>query len=134
MTSMVSDRPLTRNQTVVLDTLRHSEMPLTAYQILDLDTVRDAGLKAPLSVYRALDKLVERGLVHRIERLNAFVSCDHGPHASPAAFMICQDCKRIIEVSADDVRSAVARAALKQEFEIETFSLEATGHCAQCLN
>ena len=98
---------LTKNQQVVLDTLRACQTPMSAYQILDVDSVRSKGLKAPLTIYRALDKLIEAGLVHRIESLNAFVSCDQEHHTEAPAFMICTECKHIIEVGTRAVQRTV---------------------------
>jgi len=66
---------LTRNQSLVFGALSRAEGPLSAYTILD--QLRDDGFRAPLQVYRALDKLVETGMVHRLESLNAFVACSH---------------------------------------------------------
>jgi Fur family zinc uptake transcriptional regulator len=66
---------LTKNQSLVMGALTNSDGPLSAYTILD--QLRDHGFRAPLQVYRALDKLVEFGLVHRLESLNAFVACRH---------------------------------------------------------
>jgi len=124
---------LTRNQSVVYAALAQSQTPLTAYQILNSENARTAGLKAPLSVYRALNKLVEVGLVHRIEQLNAFVICDHGvPHAAPAVFMICRKCSHTSEVPADDVCDLIAKAARSQNFFVESVSIELTGYCADC--
>ena len=104
---MVEPKKLTRNQEVVMAALRAAEHPLSAYQILDVEIVRDNGLKAPLTVYRALDKLIALGLVHRIESLSAFVLCDHEPHSEPAAFMICQDCRSTIEFSTRAVNRSI---------------------------
>jgi len=56
---------LTRNQSLVLDVLLDEKGPLSAYAILD--RLRDKGLKAPLQIYRALDKLTQIGRVHRLE-------------------------------------------------------------------
>ena len=66
---------LTKNQSLVFETLQRADQPISAYTILD--RLRDHGFRAPLQVYRALDKLVEAGLVHRLESLNAFVACAH---------------------------------------------------------
>ena len=84
---------LTNNQQVVLEALRAKMAPMSAYQILDVDKVRSKGLKAPLTIYRVLDKLIEAGLVHRIESLNAFIHCDQEHHTEPPAFMICHACR-----------------------------------------
>ncbi|WP_287227820.1 hypothetical protein [Mesorhizobium sp.] len=59
-----------RNQQLVLDALTRSERPMGAYELLGL--LRQEGLRSPLQIYRALDRLVEQGLVHRIESLSAF--------------------------------------------------------------
>lgn len=72
------DLKLTKNQGLVLSVLESSGQPLSAYTILD--RLRGQGLKAPLQVYRALDKLLEHGRVHRLESMNAFVVCCHSRH------------------------------------------------------
>ena len=124
---------LSKNQQVVLDALRDGR-PLSAYQILNLDRVRAQGLKAPLTIYRALDKLIEFGLVHRIESLNAFVLCGHEPHSDPAAFMICSDCKRTIEVGTRSLQRAVKKQAAAQGFEVDHMHVEVSGRCEKCAN
>jgi len=73
MSAPAAIQKLTRNQTLVQSTLLESESPMSAYQILD--SLKAHGLNAPLQVYRALDKLVHLGLVHRLESINAFVAC-----------------------------------------------------------
>ena len=66
---------LTANQQRVLATLQEASSPLSAYALLD--RLREAGFGAPVQVYRALERLAEQGLVHRLESLNAYVSCSH---------------------------------------------------------
>jgi len=105
---MPSEQPaLTRNQTVVLAALKRADTPMTAYEILGLDEVREAGLKAPLTIYRALDKLIAAGLVHRIESINAFLVCERRPHPGPAGFAICDTI-----LGLDEVREAGLKAPL----------------------
>lgn len=129
---MAKARKLTHNQEVVVNALRGADQPLSAYQILDLDVVRTSGLKAPLTIYRALDKLIELGHVHRIESLNAFVVCDHEPHAEPAAFMICRDCRCTIEFSTTSLSRSIAKHAGQHGFRMEGMHLEVSGHCEAC--
>ena len=128
----MADADLTRNQKIVLSVLSDAGRPLGAYQILDDDKVREAGLKAPLSIYRALDKLIDLGLIHRVESLNAFVVCDHGNHSDPAAFMVCADCKQTIEFTAPSLQRAVARYAAEHDFSIGALHLEVSGQCEKC--
>ena len=53
---------------------------------------QDGRRAAPPTVYRALDFLLENGLVHRISSLNAFVGCSlpGKPHAGQ--FLLCSGC------------------------------------------
>lgn len=125
---------LTKNQSVVLEALRESSAPLSAYQILDVESVRAKGLKAPLTIYRALEKLITAGLVHRIESLNAFVSCDQDHHSEPPAFMICQECKHIIEVGTRAIQRTVMKQAEEQGFEVKQMHVEVSGRCRDCAN
>ena len=62
---------LTKNQRIVLDLLQNSGEPLKAYFILD--SLKKEGLNSPLQVYRALDKLVELGKIHKIESINSLL-------------------------------------------------------------
>jgi Fur family zinc uptake transcriptional regulator len=67
MTKQVSaNHSLTRNQSLVLKTLSDADQPLGAYELLN--RLQPSGFKAPLQVYRALDQLVEKGLVHRLRQ------------------------------------------------------------------
>ena len=52
-----NDYNLTKNQKIVFNLLQNSGEPLKAYAILE--NLKREGLKSPLQVYRALDKLVE---------------------------------------------------------------------------
>src|SRR3546814_13619005 len=66
----------------VLELVWQSHKPLGAYDILAQLTEQDGRRAAPPTVYRALDFLLENGLVHRIASLNAFIGCNHPEHRS----------------------------------------------------
>ena len=73
--------PLRRD---VLRLVLESEAPIGAYALLD-QLKASRAKAAPPTVYRALDFLLEQGLIHRLERLNAFMGCNealegHGAH------------------------------------------------------
>lgn len=123
---------LTRNQTLVLDTLARADGPLSAYTILD--RLRGDGFRAPLQVYRALEKLLGFGLVHRLESLNAFVACAH-PHCHAQgliAFAICEDCGQVDEFSDAVVRERLGAWSEDHGFRTEKTTIEIRGHCAAC--
>jgi Fur family zinc uptake transcriptional regulator len=123
---------LTKNQAQVMDALLAADNPLSAYAILDL--LRDKGLRAPLQVYRALDKLIEGGLVHRLESLNAFVACRHHHCASDAltGFMICDNCGHVEEILDLSLTNDLNVLAEKSHFALKKTILEMHGLCPAC--
>src|ERR1700676_4282437 len=66
----------------VLQALLSSHRPLGAYEVID-ELAKTMPRPAPITVYRALDFLMENGLVHRIESRNAYLACSHAN--APAA-------------------------------------------------
>lgn len=124
---------LTKNQTAVFKALSAAETPLTAYELLDRDEVRGEGVKAPLSVYRALEKLLEFGLVHRIESLNAYLPCCASKrHTEPVAFVICSECRRASELQLKDCRKHLTATAEAAGYDVETVRVEMVGRCPAC--
>ena len=90
MIKMNKERSLSKNQQIILDLIDKSSEPLKAYTILF--NVQKKGIKAPPQVYRALDKLVEIGKIHKIESKNAFVACKNSncEISKATAFSICE--------------------------------------------
>ena len=115
----------------VMDILLEQHRALGAYEILA--RLRDEGLGSqPPVVYRALDFLVRAGFVHRVETLNAFVACSRSGAGHAPAFLICRNCRTVIETPAEPAAGVLAGAAQEAGFAIETAVSEAEGLCAQC--
>lgn len=129
----MSDVQLTKNQSLVFDSLSQAKEPLSAYGLLDL--LRDKGLRAPLQVYRALDKLVDHGLVHRLESLNAFVVCSHKDCAEnhTAVFAICETCGKVSEFSDTELSKDVSARARQDGFHLKKTTIELRGECKDCV-
>jgi Fur family zinc uptake transcriptional regulator len=123
---------LTPMRRQVLEVLVTSHKPLGAYDIMD----RLAGTgprPAPITVYRALDFLIENGLVHRLASRNAFLACIHN-HDSGAlvAFLICERCGAVGEAPASAVGDSIAAAAKSAAFVPQRSVIEITGICSHC--
>ncbi len=114
-----------------LEILLESHVALGAYDVLERLRIDGLGSKPPIA-YRALGFLVEHGFVHRIEKLNAFVACDHPGEVHDPAFMICTDCGLVGECQAPAARSGLSRRARESGFRIASTVVEATGLCAMC--
>ncbi len=123
---------LTKNQQLVFDCLKRADIPQTAYNLLD--ELRSEGLRAPPQIYRALDKLMDLELVHRLESLNAFVACAHDHHHDGfSAFSICNDCGEVTEFDPPNVSNLLSQWSAQQAFVAETTTIELRGHCAKCV-
>ena len=116
----------------VLELVWQSHKPLGAYDILAVLSEEDGRRAAPPTVYRALDFLLENGLVHRIASLNAFTGCNHPTHAQQGQFLICRECHAAIELQHPAISNAVVSAAVEVGFEVEGQTVEIVGICAGC--
>ena len=124
-------RPLVANHEQVYRALQSARAPMTAYEILE--ALRPAGISAPPTIYRALSRLVEEGLAHRLESVNAYVACidpDHQHHS--AVFAICRDCGHIDELLESALIRRLTERASKHGFKVDTATVELRGHCASC--
>ena len=88
---------------------------------------------APVSVYRALDFLMEQGLVHRIASRNAFIPCayDHAP-GEGVIFLICRTCGAVDEASTQEVEDGLERTLERAGFTPTHSILEVEGDCGLC--
>jgi len=125
---------MTQNEDLVYQLLRRSDTPLSAYTILD--ALRDKGVRAPLQVYRALNKLIERGAVHRIESVNGFVACSLSDCRAPSVsvFMLCNACERATEFTDPAIDHELGKLATDRDFAADHKVIEITGLCADCRN
>jgi Fur family zinc uptake transcriptional regulator len=122
---------LTEQRKTVLRLLCESDRPLSAYELLDQmrNLVKNP---APPTVYRALDFLLEHGLVHKLETLHAFVSCVHPAHPHASQFLICSDCGEAHEVEDQAIARSLKAAGKAAGFRTERPVVELLGTCAQC--
>ncbi len=122
---------LTEQRKAVLRLLCVSEKPLSAYDLLERmrGVVRNP---APPTVYRALHFLLEQGLVHKLESLNAYVGCAHPDHPHASQFLICDDCGEVAEVEDPSVARSLKAAGNEVGFRTRRPVVELLGTCAQC--
>jgi Fur family zinc uptake transcriptional regulator len=112
----------------VLELLIDQPGPAKAYDLLHQLSAQ----AKPPTIYRALDFLVRLGLAHRIESLNAFVSCGVGACARSTMFLICEKCGAAEEFDAGHALVDLSDAAKKDGFAIRRTMIEASGLCSSC--
>ena len=124
---------LTPIRRAVLEALYATHRPLGAYDIADALTGTESRRLAPITIYRALEFLMEQGLVHRLASRNAFVACPHGHDTGDlVAFLICESCGGVDEMSSSGVSGAISRLLAQEKFEPPMQVLEISGRCAHC--
>lgn len=115
----------------VLELVWSSHKPVGAYALLDELRNEDLG-SAPPTIYRTLDFLIENGLIHRIERMNAFVGCSHPGETHRGFFLICSECGNAEELQSDGLSETISASANRHGFVARDMTLEVTGLCAEC--
>ena len=123
----------TKQRREVLQALLTSHVPASAYDVIDRLAENGRRL-APISVYRALDFLVDNRFAHRIESKSAYVACDRGAECSPEAtlFLICDNCGAAGEASSEELGRIVADETRTRAFLPRLRVLEIRGLCARC--
>ncbi len=124
-------RALTENHKAVLGALKAAGRPLTAYDLIA--KLKDRGISSPPTVYRALSRLTDDGLAHRLESLNAFVACQSGGgHDEAAIFTICTDCGRTDEITDTVTTESLLDQAKTNGFVVASVTCELRGQCPLC--
>ncbi len=115
----------------VLELVWQRHAPIGAYDILGSLKTSDGAL-APPTVYRALEFLLEAGLIHRIDTLNAFVACElpHTEHAGQ--FLVCRECNRVTELDDPSLEKLLTQKAKAAGYVATQHSIEIKGVCLDC--
>ncbi|HEU5047753.1 MAG TPA: transcriptional repressor [Rickettsiales bacterium] len=129
---MIPKKPIKGPNKLVQDVLSESGKPLGAYEILE--RVKVKGINGPPTVYRALDKLMKLGMVHRIASKHTYIICRHGSeHANESIiFAVCNRCDNVDEIPSEDLHHAFEGVRREKGFRIEHEIVEVTGLCGNC--
>ena len=122
---------LSDSQRHVLDILRRSKAPLSAYKILA--KAPPPTLTTPVQVYRALKKLTQLSLVHRVETLNKYVACRRSRwKCTQPIFAICDLCGAVAELPGPPQMHDVGDFLTATGFKRRAMTVEVIGTCQAC--
>ena len=122
---------LTETRRKVFELVIKAGQPVGAYRLLE--AMQDKGTRVmPPTVYRALNFLQGKGLVHRIESLNAFVACTQHEHEHEGQFLICSDCGKSEELADESVSEMLREKAEAHGFTLTQQTIELRGLCKEC--
>ena len=121
-------RPLTPWRRDVLRALLRAGRPMKAYDLSQ--EVMVTGRPSPPSVYRALDALVEAGLVQKVSSQDAFFAVPSEFVGAQLAVISCDCCGVLIlsRTAYQSVRSQLAQS----DFAITDLTVEGIGACPVC--
>jgi Fur family zinc uptake transcriptional regulator len=124
---------LTPTRRQILEVLLENHKPMGAYEIIDRSATKHGTRHAPITVYRALDFLIENGLAHRIESRNAYIACGHRHDAGDlVVFLICERCGEVGEAPSQAVADSLKAATRAAGFSPKAPVIEITGICGNC--
>ena len=115
----------------VLGLVWESHKPAGAYEILER-LGKEGQSAAPPTVYRALDFLIEAGLVHRLDSLNAYIGCPDPSNSHAGQFLICRECRSVVELDDSEIDELVRAKVKGLGFMPENQVLEIQGLCGNC--
>ena len=123
---------LSKNQQIVLNIIEKAKGPVKAYSILN--NVQKKGINAPLQVYRALDKLIKIGKIHKVESRNAFIACKNTncEVSNATAFSICQACEKVTEIINSKLSKYLKSFQDNTGMKYKKYNLEFFGLCQKC--
>lgn len=116
----------------VLELIWESHKAVKAYELLDRIKPLQTAAK-PATIYRALDFLIEQGLIHRVESLNAFVGCTSSGHQHEQLLLICKLCNEVEERPATEVMQALSQELDQAGFVVHSKAIEVHGICVKCV-
>jgi Fur family zinc uptake transcriptional regulator len=117
----------------VLEALFETHRPLGAYDLVDILGRKSGKRVAAVSIYRALDFLLEQGFIHRLATRNAFIACPHAHQPGEVVvFLICETCGGVDESAAPPIAAALANVAKGAHFTPTAQVVEMAGLCDHC--
>lgn len=117
----------------VFEEIAATHASIGAYEILA--RLGDKGTRvAPISVYRAIDALMEAGVIHRLESKNSFFACRRADHTTGRRplFLSCEKCGAVGEVDGQDIFDLIGERALSAKFTPRIKFVEVQGICPRC--
>ncbi|MGB6102358.1 MAG: Fur family transcriptional regulator [Pusillimonas sp.] len=115
----------------VLEILLAQHRSVKAYELLDLIRAVQPGA-APPTVYRALDFLVDEGLVHRLDAINAWTACLDAAGEPHDLLIVCTQCGAVAELSDPALSRQLADKVADAGFALSDHETELRALCGNC--
>jgi Fur family zinc uptake transcriptional regulator len=125
----------TKLRQLVFEEIASTNTSVGAYEVLDRLASKGTRL-APISVYRAIDALMEAGVIHRLESKNAFFACRRLHHdfekGKRPLILACEKCGTVAEVDSEGIFDTIDKVARGASFKPRVKFVEVSGTCPRC--
>ncbi|ERJ12074.1 Fur family transcriptional regulator [Haloplasma contractile] len=121
----------TEQRKIVLDILKSSKTPLTAEEIYIQYVNQDKSISLS-TIYRTIDAFIANDLVEKSYLQDDQKACFSYNHNEHKHYLVCVDCKRVIEVKSCPLEIYANQLELQTDFNITGHKLELFGHCPDC--
>lgn len=115
----------------VLEILLIQGRSVKAYELLEMMRDVQQGA-APPTVYRALEFLVEEGLAHRLDAINAWAACHDAGGTPHDLLVVCTQCGAVAELSDPELTKQLAETVASAGFRLSGHETELRGLCRAC--
>jgi Fur family transcriptional regulator, zinc uptake regulator len=122
---------LTGQRRDVLDCISESHAAVGAYDLIGRMALRGPR-PAPITIYRALNFLLNHNLIHKVESRNAYVACACAHENAPHALLICDACGTVEEIVPCAASVDLEEAAIATGFVVDRVVVELSGTCKAC--
>jgi Fur family zinc uptake transcriptional regulator len=124
-------RRLTPIRRKVLELLLRHGRSVKAYELLEAMRAVHPGA-APPTVYRALDFLMQEGLIHRLDVVNAWIACHDAGGVPHDLLVVCTGCGAVAEISDPAMSRQLVKRVAQTGFALTTHETEIRALCPQC--
>lgn len=120
----------------ILSIFIDSKKAMSAYDVLAILKKRRDNAE-PMTVYRVIEYLISRNIIHRINTENKYVFCSQAEHNScqhRGLFFICKKCLSSFEVMDEKFDILMQAISQKYHFLVDPDFVEIKGICQHCSN
>lgn len=108
------------------------QQPQSAYKILDLINKKRGKKLSAMSLYRALDYLVELGFAVKIDSANSYALCRDGGDCHHHVMIVCDKCGSLDEVHDSKALASIKKLADACGHALRNHAVEVHGLCEKC--
>ena len=118
------------NNEIALNIIKKSKKSLTAYEILD--RFQEIKKVQPMTVYRSLNHLINKGFIHKANHNKSYLLCNHyHKEKHNTSIAICKKCGDSEELQSNLFSPILKKTRLKK-YEFLLFDLEISTVCKNC--